>query len=54
MVTQFLINVYKSMVYMVAPWWHYSKRRKQLLLLMIKQISKNSTIEREIRWSMKG
>ena len=50
MVTQFLINLYKSMVYMVAPLWHYSKRRKQLLLFIIKQMSKNSTIERGIRW----
>jgi hypothetical protein len=54
MVPQFLISLYKSMVYMVAPLWHYSKRRKQLLLHMIKQMSKNSTIERGIRWSMKG
>ena len=50
MVQQFLISLYKSMVYMVALGWHYSKRRKQLLLHMIKQMSKNSTIERGIRW----
>ena len=49
-VPQILINLYKSMVYMVALGWHYSKRRKQLLLHMIKQMSKNSTIERGIRW----
>jgi hypothetical protein len=49
-VPQILINPYVSMLYMVALGWHYSKRRKQLLLHMIKQMSKNSTIERGIRW----
>jgi len=49
-VPQILINLYISMVYMVALGWHYSKRRKQLLLFIMKQMSKNSTIERGIRW----
>ena len=49
-VPQILINLYISMVYMVALGWHYSRRRKQLLLQMIKQMSKNSTIERGIQW----
>jgi len=49
-VPQILINPYVSMLYMVAPWWHYSKRRKQLLLFIMKQMSKISTIVRGIRW----
>ena len=49
-VPQILINLYISMVYMVALGWHYSRRRKQLLLFIMKQMSKNSTIERGIRW----
>ena len=50
MVPPFAVNLSISMIYMVAPLWHYSKRRKQLLLHMIKQMSKISTIERGIRW----
>jgi hypothetical protein len=30
MVPQISINPYISTRYYVAPWWHYSKRRKQL------------------------
>ena len=49
-VTQLMINLYKSMLYYVAPMCHYSRQRKALFCFLENKMSKNSTIERVTAW----
>jgi len=49
-VTQWLIKLYNSMVYYVAPMCHYSKQRKELFCFSVTKMSKNSPILRGIGW----
>jgi len=49
-VTQLLNNLYKSMVYYVAPMCHYSRQRKALFCFLQNKMSKNSTILRGFTW----
>ena len=45
-VTQWLIKLYNSMVYVVAPMCHYSKQRKALFCFLRTKMSKYSPILR--------
>jgi len=49
-VTQLLNKLLISMVYYVAPMCHYSRQRKALFCFLDNKESKNSTIQRVIRW----
>ena len=49
-VTQLVIKLYNSMIYVVAPMCHYSRRRKALFCFLDNKMSKNSTILRVIAW----
>jgi predicted transposase YdaD len=49
-VTHLLIKLYNSMVYVVSPMCHYSKRRKALFCFLRTKMSKNSTIQRVTAW----
>jgi len=49
-VTQLLNNLYKSMIYYVAPMCHYSRQRKALFCFLQNKMSKNSTILRGFTW----
>ena len=49
-VTQLMIKLYNSMIYVVAPMCHYSKRRKALFCFLENKMSKNSTILRVTAW----
>ena len=49
-VTQLVIKLYNSMIYVVAPMCHYSRRRKALFCFLETKMSKNSTILRVIAW----
>jgi len=49
-VTQLVIKLYNSMIYVVAPMCHYSRRRKALFCFLENKMSKNSTILRVIAW----
>jgi hypothetical protein len=49
-VTQLVIKLYNSMIYVVAPMCHYSRRRKALFCFLENKMSKNSTILRGVAW----
>ena len=49
-VTQLVIKLYNSMIYVVAPMCHYSRRRKALFCFLENKMSKNSTILRVTAW----
>ena len=49
-VTQLVIKLYNSMIYVVAPMCHYSRQRKALFCFLENKMSKNSTILRVIAW----
>ena len=49
-VTQLVIKLYNSMIYVVAPMCHYSRQRKALFCFLENKMSKNSTILRGFRW----
>jgi len=49
-VTQLMIKLYNSMVYVVSPMCHYSKQRKALFCFLRTKMSKNSTIQRVTAW----
>ena len=49
-VTQLVIKLYNSMIYVVAPMCHYSRQRKALFCFLENKMSKNSTILRVITW----
>ena len=49
-VTQLVIKLYNSMIYVVAPMCHYSRQRKALFCFLDNKMSKNSTILRVIAW----
>ena len=48
-VTQLVIKLYNSMIYVVAPMCHYSRQRKALFCFLENKMSKNSTILRGFR-----
>ena len=49
-VTQLVIKLYNSMIYVVAPMCHYSRQRKALFCFLENKMSKNSTILRVTAW----
>ena len=49
-VTQLVIKLYNSMIYVVAPMCHYSRQRKALFCFLETKMSKNSTILRVTAW----
>ena len=49
-VTQLVIKLYNSMIYVVAPMCHYSRQRKALFCFLENKMSKNSPILRVIAW----
>ena len=49
-VTQLVIKLYNSMIYVVAPMCHYSRQRKALFCFLDNKMSKNSTILRSFKW----
>ena len=49
-VTQLVIKLYNSMIYVVAPMCHYSRQRKALFCFLDNKMSKNSTILRVTAW----
>ena len=49
-VTQLVIKLYNSMIYVVAPMCHYSRRRKALFCFLENKMSKNSPILRVTAW----
>ena len=49
-VTQLVIKLYNSMIYVVATMCHYSRQRKALFCFLDNKMSKNSTLLRVIAW----
>ena len=49
-VTQLVIKLYNSMIYVVSPMCHYSRQRKALFCFLETKMSKNSTILRVTAW----
>jgi len=49
-VTHLMINLYKSIIYYVAPMCHYSRRRKALFCFLQNKMSKNITIPGGYKW----
>mgnify|MGYP003652857705 CR=1 FL=1 len=49
-VPHFVIKLYKSIIYYVAPMCHYSRQRKALFCFLENKMSKNSPILRVIAW----
>ena len=49
-VTQLVIKLYNSMIYVVSPMCHYSRQRKALFCFLENKMSKNSTILRVTAW----
>ena len=48
-VTQLVIKLYNSMIYVVAPMCHYSRQRKALFCFLENKMSKTSPILRGFR-----